>query len=362
MRCRTALVFLAIVALSSASSLTLVNNCGYTVSVCGRYLGHVFDMPAHTRRNVAASGNPPYNQCGSVQAECEFNFLDIRDSPSSVNFNGWGNQDCYDLSEIAVRFHGAPVTIFGQNGGPTVKCTGHPCRDAYQFPADNSKNHCVRGGGHYTLQWRTSRVSYSTYGLMMYVPVTIALLIISWIGVNQCLRDPEFHPNCGLRVNKRVSCCFITSAQLHCMDTRILIASVLLFEGEIYDEGMNWSSLDRTTESSGRNFEVGERGISKFQFHCNESTLEFPGSEAIPRSHKEENGLKDSTMNKTCGTCRGSGLIQSKCTPCTSCYGKKCIQCRETGYNSMPYEECQACVGSGTISEPHKNPKQVDVK
>ncbi|PRP84413.1 hypothetical protein PROFUN_08093 [Planoprotostelium fungivorum] len=139
MNSRIALLLLATIVLSSASSLTLVNNCGYTISVCGRYLGHVFDMPAYTRRGVDASGNPPYNQCGSVQAE--------------FNFNGWGNQDCYDLSEVAVRFAGAPVTIFGQNGGPTVHCSGSPCGDAYNYPSDNSKNHCVGTGGNYVVQW-----------------------------------------------------------------------------------------------------------------------------------------------------------------------------------------------------------------
>ncbi|PRP88314.1 hypothetical protein PROFUN_03423 [Planoprotostelium fungivorum] len=132
------LLLLSSLALSSATSLTLVNNCGYTISVCGAYLGHVFDMPAHTRRGVTAEGNPPYNQCGSVQAE--------------FRFHGWNNQDCYDLSEVAVKAKGAPVTIFGQNGGPTVHCSGTPCNDAYQFNSDNGKNHCVGTGGNYVLQ------------------------------------------------------------------------------------------------------------------------------------------------------------------------------------------------------------------
>jgi hypothetical protein len=51
--------------------------------------------------SAAAGVNTPYNQCGSVQAECEFlTFSSKKVDLNSVTWNKWGNQDCYDLSEV----------------------------------------------------------------------------------------------------------------------------------------------------------------------------------------------------------------------------------------------------------------------
>ncbi|PRP77888.1 hypothetical protein PROFUN_08562 [Planoprotostelium fungivorum] len=133
------LIVFALLALCHGSTLTLVNNCDYQLSICSSYLAHVFDMDPYTKTQVDASGNTPYNQCGNVQAE--------------FNFNGWGDQDCYDLSEVAVPFSGAPTTIYGVNGGPDVSCSSTPCGDAYNFPNDDSKNHCVPSGGDFFVQF-----------------------------------------------------------------------------------------------------------------------------------------------------------------------------------------------------------------
>lgn len=201
-------VFFAVLALIAAvagSSLTLVNNCNYKISVCGQWAAHVFDMPAHSRRGEIlwifckkSEGLQESVRVETLRTTSVVLFRqNVSDSPSvlkidqhqnlhhstkswylahrrddiwwqilivmmifrlsswhdTVNFNGWRNQDCYDLSEVAIKFRGAPVSIKGQNGGPTVRCSRTPCPDAYNFHNDDKKNHCVRTGGNYVVTW-----------------------------------------------------------------------------------------------------------------------------------------------------------------------------------------------------------------
>lgn len=66
-----AFIMLSLFGQGLASTFTIVNNCKTTVSVCGNYLAFAFNLNAGQSRIVAATGNPAYNQCGSVQAERE---------------------------------------------------------------------------------------------------------------------------------------------------------------------------------------------------------------------------------------------------------------------------------------------------
>uniref|UniRef100_A0A914X276 Uncharacterized protein n=1 Tax=Plectus sambesii TaxID=2011161 RepID=A0A914X276_9BILA len=114
------------------------NRCGYRVQVIR-----------------TANGQQPALECslgsgGSCSRGYNSNGMNFKNgwggkTLAEFTFHTWKNLDFYDLSVIVG--YDTPMRISSSTGGPTVTCTSRGCPDAYQFPADNIKNHGTRAGG-----------------------------------------------------------------------------------------------------------------------------------------------------------------------------------------------------------------------
>ncbi|PRP86291.1 hypothetical protein PROFUN_05432 [Planoprotostelium fungivorum] len=123
-------------AVSQGSTLTLRNNCASTIRVCSTYGGYVYDLAPGQNKTDQPSG--PYNECNSAQAE--------------VTLNGYDNQDCYDISEVAYKLNGSPLTVYSSATAATLTCESSPCADASQ-PGGTPKVTCVAGPTSVFVQW-----------------------------------------------------------------------------------------------------------------------------------------------------------------------------------------------------------------
>jgi len=120
---------------TDVSTLTLINNCDVTISLCSTYGGPLFSLTAGQNATNQPSG--PYNECGSVQAE--------------VTLTASNSQSCYDLSEVAYKQNKHPITLYSSNGN-TLTCQTSPCSDATQ-QGGSPQVKCVAAPTNIVIQW-----------------------------------------------------------------------------------------------------------------------------------------------------------------------------------------------------------------